>query len=384
MKKLKLFALLLAVVGLTFASCKKDEADEPATTTETTYIMGVYDGESFLMTNGQMHYFTRADGGVIDALDMAVSDNGDVYVVGEVKLGGDAMPPQSLLFKNNVECSEYSFELSAFCAIALKDNGDIVLAGLHEGYPAVWDGTNRSDLPLGSSQNVVFWDMASIEYVNGNELIVGSCMMEGDIYTPVIWMNRQLVEVGQMNNASAFAFGGTITQGTNYEIAGITFEGNHSKAFTYNSQQQTFTLIPYQWEGSTTGMVNGIVNSSKWNDGSNTIYSLVTEYYEHGYINPITGNIGAVDSVNGGFYVMKNGQVMPQTKYKYPKNNTIASIMDMTMNAKGEMVLVGSVYDMEYRNVMPAYWVNGECHFINPDRYENGSATRVIVRSTKQ
>ena len=385
MKKIKFFALLLSVVALTFASCKKDEEPEEPVSSETTYILGTYNTESFLMTNGQIHYFTRTDRVEIAALDMAVADNGDVYVVGEVRPGGDALPPQSILYKNNVECSEYSLERSSFCSIALKENGDIVLAGIHDGYPSVWDGTTRTDLPQVSGANVTQWDISSIEYVNGNEFILGQYTDASKSYTPVVWMNRQLVEVGQMDNKPTATFSGTFTNGTNFKLAGSYEDGDNQKAYEYDSHQQSFTQVPYQWAGSNVSTIYGVINSSKWNDASNTIYSLVTEYYEHGYINPITGKIGALDSINGGFYLLKNGQVMPQTIYKYPKDNTLASVIDMSMNAKGEIILVGTLYDMEYRDVRPAYWVNGECHIINPDRHnDSGVASRVIVKSTKK
>lgn len=382
-KKLKLFVSLLVVSVLAFTSCKKNNEPENPSSSETVYIMGTYNTESFLMTNGQIHYFRRTDNTVFSALDMAVSDNGDVYIVGEVKPDGDSMLPQSILYKNNEECSEYTFNAATFCGIAFKDNGDIALAGLYYGQPAVWDGTTKSDLPLVSRDDIVLWDISSIEYVNGKELIVGTYMVnEAEHYIPVIWLDRQLIEVGQMDNTSTFAFDGAFTSSMDFVLGGINIRHDNAQAFEYSDMQQIFTEIPYQWEGSNASMVYGVVNSSKWNDPSRSIYSLVTEYYEHGHIDPITGRIGSLDSINGGFYLVKNGQVMPETKYKYPKDNTLASVIDMSMNSKGEIVLVGTLYDMEYRNVQPAYWINGECHIINPDRIgDNGVASRVIVKS---
>lgn len=390
-KKLKLFAFMLAASVLAFTSCKKDEPKkddpkEPASS-ETMYIMGTYDSESFLMTNDQIHYFRRTDNKVFAALDMAVRDNGDVYVVGELDSPlGTGMPPQSALYKNNEECSEYTLEASVFCGIAFKENGDIVLAGLKWGEPAVWDGTNFNALPVGSIGEVQLWDISSIEYTDGNEFIVGSYMSESGEYTPVAWMNRQLIEMGQMDSASTFAFAGALTNGTDFKMAGIHIEKDEkAKAFEYNSQQQSFTQIPYQWSESNVSMTYGIVKSSKWGDASSSIYSLVTEYYAHGYVNPKTGEIGAVDTIRGGFYVMKDGQVMPQTIYQYPKENTLASIIDMTMNSKGQIVTVGTLYDNENQGVRPAYWIDGECHIINPDRLnDDGTASRVIIKNVKK
>lgn len=132
-------------------------------------------------------------------------------------------------------------------------------------------------------------------------------------------------------------------------------------------------------------MVYGLVNSSKWNDASGSIYSLVTEYYSHNHINPITGEIGAVDTISGGSYILKDGQVMPQTVYQYPKENTLASIIDMSVNSKGQIVTVGTLYDKEYHGVRPAYWVDGECHIINPERVnDDGVASKVIIKSIKK
>lgn len=388
MKKLKLLAVLLSVVALTFSSCKKDEEPqepEEPTSSETTYILGTYNTESFLMTNGQVHYFDRTDNKAFAALDMAVSDNGDVYVVGELNRPGVSTPPISVLYKNNVECSEYTFDFATFCGISLKENGDIVLAGLYNGKPAVWDGTTRTELPT-PREDVLEWDVASIEYRNGNEIIVGTYMVDDTLhYTPILWVNRELTRTDPKDNASVFAFSGTFTNGANYAMGGINIYPDHSKAFELNNNHGDFTEIPYQWEGSNASMIYGVVNSFKWNDPSRSIYSLVTEYYIHGYINPITKEIGAVDSINGGFYLVKNGQVMPETKFKYPKDNTLASIIDMSMNSKGEIVLVGTLFDMECMGVRPAYWVNGQCHIINPDRmYDDGVASRVIIKSTKK
>ena len=385
MKKIKFFALLLSVVALTFASCKKDEDPEEPVTSETTYILGTYNTESFLMTNGQIHYFTRTDDKKVAAMDMALSNNGDLYIAGYLQVPGYGAVPKSLLYKNNVECSEYTFDATAFCGIVLKENGDIVIAGLHYGLPAVWDGTTMSELPVVSRQDIIRWDIASVKYVNGNELIVGEYMVDEDEpSTPVVWLNRQLVEVGQKDNLSTYAFAGTFVQGSNFKFAGSFTEGDKVMAYEYDSHQQSFTQIPYQWAGSNVSMVYGLVNSSKWNDPSNTIYSLVTEYYSHDYIDPTSGEIGDVDTINGGFYLLKNGQMMPETKFKYPQDNTLASVIDMSMNAKGEIILVGTLFDKESQDVRPAYWVNGECHIINPDRYDDGVASRVIVKSTQK
>lgn len=385
MKKFKFFALLLSVVALTFASCKKDEEPEEPVSSETTYILGTYNTESFLMTNGQIHYFDRTDNTVFAALDMAVTDNNDVYVVGEIVRPGVSVPPLSALYKNNVECPEYTFEPATFCGIALKENGDILLAGLYNGVPAVWDGTQRTNLPFNLECEVLDWDIASIEYVNGNELIVGTYMVDdAQRYHPVIWLNREFNDLNPMDGASTFAFDGAFISGTNYTIGGINMYPDNSRALEYLSQRG-HTELPYQWTGSNAAMVYGVVNSSKWNDPSRTIYSLVTEYYEHGHINPITGEIGALDSINGGFYLVKNGEAMPETKFKYPKGNTLASVIDMSMNSKGQIVLVGSLFDNEDQTIRPAYWVNGECHIINPDRrFDDGVASRIIIKSTKK
>lgn len=385
-KRLKLLVFVLTVSALAITSCKKEEAQEP-TTSETMYIMGTYNTESFLMTNDQIHYFTRNDDKVFGALDMAVCDNGDVYVVGELDSQfGTGMAPQSALYKNNEECSEYTFEASVFCGIAFKENGDIVLAGLQWGNPAVWDGTNHHALPVEAIGEVQQWDISSIEYTNGNELIVGTYLDKNGAYIPVAWINRQLVEIGQMDGSSTFAYAGALTQGREYKLAGIhkDTDGN-SKAFEYNSQQQRYTHIPYQWSGSNISMIYGVVKSTKWNDATNSIYSLVTEYYAHGAVNPQTGEIGAVDTIRGGFYILKDGQVMPQTKYQYSKENTLASIIDMTMNSQGKIVAVGTLYDNEYHGVRPAYWVDGKCHIINADRRnDDGVASRVIIKSKKK
>lgn len=384
MNKLKLFAVALAVSALVFTSCKKDPVDP--TSSETMYVMGTYKNESFLMTNDQIHYFQRTDDKVFAALDMVVRDNGDVFVAGELDSYGFDALPQSALYKNNEECSEYTFDASTFCGIAFKDNGDFVLTGLQWGQPAVWDGTNVQYLPIVSGTEISVWDISSIEYVDGNEFIVGAYMNREGAHTPVAWMNRQLVEVGQMDNASTMAFAGTLTNGTNFKLAGFHAETDGTfKAFEYNSQQQSFTQIPYQWSGSNTSMVYGLVNSSKWNDASGSIYSLVTEYYSHNHINPITGEIGAVDTISGGSYILKDGQVMPQTVYQYPKENTLASIIDMSVNSKGQIVTVGTLYDKEYHGVRPAYWVDGECHIINPERViDDGVASKVIIKSIKK
>ena len=336
------------------------------------------------MTNNEIQYFQGPDGKAFGAIDMAVCDNGDVYVVGELRsplLYGE--PPQSVLYKNNVECSEYSFDASVFSGIAFKENGDMVLAGLQWGAPVVWDGTNVQHLPVESEDIINVWIISSIEYADGNEFIVGTCIDTANICTPVVWMNRQLVEVGHIDNASTIAFAGTFTSGANFKLAGAYVNADDNiNACEYDSRQHGFSQIPYQWSGSNESMVYGEVNSSKWNDDSGSIYSLVTECYAHGHINPITGEIGVVDTIRGGFYILKDGQVMPQSIYQYPKENTLASIIDMTMNSKGQIITVGTLFDVEYQGVRPAYWVDGECHIINPDRpYDDGVASKVIIKN---
>lgn len=386
MNKLRLFVIALAVSALTFTSCKKDDPDDPISS-ETVYILGTYNTESFLMTNGQIHYFQRADERKVAAIDMDVRDNGDVYVVGELRTPlSYGEPPQSILYKNNVECSEYSFDASVFSGIAFKENGDMIIAGLQWGQPVVWDGTNVQYLPVIPKDDINVWIVSSIEYVDGNEFIVGTCVDTANVCTPVVWMNRQLVEVGLMDNASTIAYAGTLTHGTDFKLVGsyVDADGN-IKACEYNSQQHGFSNIPYRWPGSNESRVYGEVNSSKWNDASGSIYSLVTECYSEGYIDPITGEIGAIDTISGGFYILKDGQVMPQSIYQYPKENTLASIIDMTMNSEGQIVAVGTLYDNEYQGVRPAYWVDGECHIINPDRpYDDGVASRVIIKNIKK
>ena len=111
MKKIKLFTLTCLLLSVTFMSCKKDpKKDDPVepTSEETVYIMGTYGAESFLLTNDKISYFGN-NIGRFGALDMAITDNGDLYVVGEVKHFGLGGSPSSLLFKNGVPCYEYNF-----------------------------------------------------------------------------------------------------------------------------------------------------------------------------------------------------------------------------------------------------------------------------------
>lgn len=385
MNNFKLSALVLSALALTFASCTKEEP----TSSETMYILGSYNSETFLMTNDKIQYLQSTDGGVVSALDMVISDNGDSYIVGEEKLFGEGMPPQSILYKNNVQCDEYTFDGSSFCSIALKENGEIVLAGLDLGRPAVWDGTTENYLPLGIYDDITRWDVLSIDYVDGNEFILGENTDDYGFATPVVWMNRQLVDLGKNGNASTSAITGVLSNGKNFKFAGRYIDpddDDNMKAYEYNSQQHSYTQIPYQWSGSNISEVNGLVKSSKWNDTSGSVYSLVTEYYEKYHpINPETGEIDCANPINGGFYILKDGKVMPETIYKHPNEHILASITDMTMNSKGEIVLAGSLFDNEYHDLRPAYWVNGECHIINPDRREDGGfAFKVIIKNTRK
>ncbi len=388
MKKIKLLTLTCLLLSVVFMSCKKDDPkkEDPDTPTseETVYIMGTYGSESFLLTNDKLSFFDN-NIGRFGALDMAVADNGDVYVAGEVK-ALSISSPSSLLFKNGVPCYEYVFDHASFCGIAIEDNGKIVLAGLHlsDKYrPAVWDGTTATDLPLSGESNINEWHVTSIDYKDGHELIVGFSLNLDGKYNPLVWVDRQFVSVDPMNGASAKIFSGTLTNGTNFKIAGnfLDEEGNYT-AYEYDSQTGG-TQINYQWESSNFSVVYGIVNSYKWNkteaEGTRSNYSLVTEDYEHYAINPTTGE-PYIDSCYGGFYVMKDGSVMPQTMYRYPQTNTISSIIDMSINSKNQLYLVGSFYDND-EGIKPAYWVDGVRHIID---LEDGVASRIIIKPAQK
>lgn len=390
MKKIKLLTLTCLLLSVAFVSCKKDDPkkDDPVepTSEETVYIMGTYGSESFLMTNDKLNYFDN-NIGKFGALDMAMADNGDLYVVGEVKRFGLGGSPSSLLFKNGVPCYEYNFDYASFRGIAIEDNGKIVLAGLHlsDKYrPTVWDGTTATNLPLSVESNINEWHVTSIDYKNGHELIVGFYLTFDGKYVPLVWVDRQLVNVDPMNGASTIVDAGTLTNGANFKIAGryLNEEGKCT-AYEYDSQTGTGTRIPYQWEGSNVSMAYGIVNSSKWNkteaEGSRSIYSLITEDYEHYEISPTTGE-PYIDTCYGGFYVVQDGYVMPQTLYRYPEGNTISSIIDMSINSKNQLYLVGSFFDID-EGIKPAYWVDGIRHVIP---LEDGVASRIIIKPAQK
>lgn len=390
MKKIKLLTLTCLLLSVVFMSCKKDDPkkDDPVepTSEETVYIMGTYGSESFLMTNDKLSYFDN-NIGKFGALDMAIADNGDLYVVGEVRSSGYDAPPASLLFKNGVPCYEYNFEHASFGGIAIEDNGKIVLAGLHlsdKFRPAVWDGTTATNLPLTGESNINEWHVTSIDYKDGHELIVGFYLNYDGKYVPLVWVDRQLVNVDPMNGASAKIFSGTLTNGANFKIVGNYLdEDDNYTAYEYDSQSGIGTRIPYQWENSNFSVAYGIVNSSKWNkteaEGSRSTYSLITEDYEHYEINPITDE-PYIDTCYGGFYVMKDGNVLSKTKYRYPDGNTISSIIDMSINSKNQLYLVGSFYDID-GGIKPAYWVDGVRHVID---LEDGVASRIIIKPAQK
>lgn len=389
MKKIKLFTLTCLLLSVTFMSCKKDpKKDDPVepTSEETVYIMGTYGDESFLMTNGKLSFFDN-DKGYFGALDMAIADNGDVYVVGEIQSTAASMQPSSLLFKNGVPCYEYYFDNASFCNIAIEDNGKVVLAGLHlsgQVRPAVWDGTTATNLPLPGGSNINEWYVTSMDYKDGHELIAGFYVNANGKYVPAVWIDRQLVNVDPMNGASTKIFSGTLTKGANFKIAGnyLDEDGNYT-AYEYDSQSGMGTRIPYQWEGSNVSMVYGIVNSYKWNkteaEGSRSNYSLITENFEHYVPNPITGE-PTIDTCYGGFYVVKDGSVMQETMYRYPETNTISSIIDMSINSKNQLYLVGSFYTI-HEGIKPAYWIDGVRHIIP---LENGVASKIIIKPAQK
>ncbi len=391
MKKIKLLTLTCLLLSVVFMSCKKEDPkkEDPAepTSEETVYIMGTYGvTKSFLLTNDKLSFFNNNIGD-FGALDMAIADNGDLYVAGEVEPDDDGALPSSMLFKNGVPCYEYGFDYASFCRIAIEDNGKIVLAGLHftdQIRPAVWDGTTATNLPLPAGSNISKWYITSMDYRNGHELIAGFYVNANGKYVPAVWVDRQLVNADPMSGASAVVNSGTLTNGANFKIAGnyLDEDGNYT-AYEYDSQTSMGTRIPYQWEGSNVSMAYGIVNSSKWNkteaEGAGSIYSLVTEDYEHYAISPTTGE-PYIDTCYGGFYVVKDGSVMPQTMYRYPQTNTISSIIDMSINSKNQLYLVGSFYTID-EGIKPAYWIDGVRHVID---LEKGVASKIIIKPAQK
>ncbi len=390
MKKIKLLTLTCLLLSVVFMSCKKDDPkkEDPDTPTseETVYIMGTYGSESFLLTNDKLSFFNN-DKGDFGALDMAIADNGDVYVAGEVQSAAAGMQPKSLLFKNGVPCYEYYFDYASFCNIAIEDNGKVVLAGLHlsdQVRPAVWDGTTATNLPLPAGNDVNEWFITTMDYKDGHELIAGYYVNTNSQYVPAVWVDRQLVNVDPMNGASTIVDAGTLINGTNFKIAGryLNEEGNYM-AYEYDSQSGTGTRIPYQWEGSNVSMAYGIVNSYKWNkteaEGSRSNYSLITEIFQHYVPDPTTGE-QIIDTCYGGFYVVKDGSVMPQTMYRYPQTNTISSIIDMSINSKNQLYLVGSFYTL-HEGIKPAYWIDGVRHVID---LEKGVASKIIIKPAQK